>query len=69
MEYEYELEYEKGYGEYTKDLRKIFDKNPWVRDSDRKVIPVPKHLGKDVNKGILKSIIREIGITTEEFMR
>ena len=41
----------------------------WVRDSDGKVIPVPKHLNKDIKKGTLKSIIRGIGITTEEFMR
>lgn len=41
----------------------------WVRDSDGKVIPVPKHLGKDIKKGTLKSIIKGIGITTDEFMK
>jgi predicted RNA binding protein YcfA (HicA-like mRNA interferase family) len=41
----------------------------WVRDSDGKVIPVPKHKGKDIKKGTLKAIINEIGISVEEFIR
>ena len=40
----------------------------WVRDEDGKVIPVPKHKGKDIKKGTIKAIINEIGISLEEFM-
>ncbi len=39
----------------------------WVRDSDGRVIPVPRH-SKPVRTGTLRSIVREIGITVEEFM-
>lgn len=39
----------------------------WVRDSDGRVIPVPRH-GKPVRIGTLRSIVREIGISVEEFM-
>ena len=37
----------------------------WVRDSDGKVVPVPRK--KEIKVGTLKAIIREIGITPEEF--
>ena len=40
----------------------------WVRDSDGKVIPVPKHKGKDLRKGTLRAIIKEIGSSVDEFM-
>ena len=40
----------------------------WVRDEDGKVIPVPKHKGKDIKKGTIKAIINEIGISLEKFM-
>jgi predicted RNA binding protein YcfA (HicA-like mRNA interferase family) len=39
----------------------------WVRDADGKTIPVPKHRGKDLKTGTLRSIIREIGISVDEF--
>lgn len=39
----------------------------WVRDADGRVIPIPKHKGKEIKKGTLKAIINEIGISTEEF--
>ena len=41
----------------------------WVRDEDGKVIPVPKRKGKEIKKGTLRAIIREIGIDLEEFMK
>ena len=41
----------------------------WVRDTDGKVIPLPKRKGKDLKKGTLRAIIREIGISPEEFMK
>lgn len=40
----------------------------WVRDSDGIVLPVPHHQGKTIRKGTIRAIIREIGVTVEEFM-
>ncbi|MGH7889319.1 MAG: type II toxin-antitoxin system HicA family toxin [Thermodesulfobacteriota bacterium] len=40
----------------------------WVRDSDGKTIPIPKHKGKDVRKGTLKAIIGQTGVSIKEFM-
>lgn len=40
----------------------------WVRDSDGKVVPVPRH-GKPIRKGTLRAIIREISISVDEFMK
>ena len=36
---------------------------------DNKTVTVPIHFGKDVPKGTLRAIIREAGLTVEEFMR
>ena len=41
----------------------------WVRDADGRVIPVPRYKGKKIRKGTVRAIIREIGITVEEFMK
>jgi predicted RNA binding protein YcfA (HicA-like mRNA interferase family) len=41
----------------------------WVRDSDGKVIPVPHYRGKKIRKGTVRAIIREIGISVDEFMK
>lgn len=30
----------------------------WVRDSDGRVIPIPKHKGKDIRRGTLRAIIK-----------
>jgi len=38
----------------------------WVRDSDGVVVPVPHH--KPIRTGTLRAIIREIGVSVEEFM-
>ncbi|MBN2547625.1 MAG: type II toxin-antitoxin system HicA family toxin [Anaerolineales bacterium] len=40
----------------------------WVRDSDGYVIPVPHYRGKNIRKGTIRAIIREIGISVTEFM-
>jgi predicted RNA binding protein YcfA (HicA-like mRNA interferase family) len=40
----------------------------WVRDADGVVVPVPRHEGKPIRKGTLRAIIREIGVSVEEFM-
>lgn len=40
----------------------------WVRDSDGRVVPIPRH-SKPIRKGTLRAIIREIGISPNEFMR
>jgi predicted RNA binding protein YcfA (HicA-like mRNA interferase family) len=41
----------------------------WVRDDDGRVIPVPHRRGKKVRKGTVRAIIREIGVSVEEFMQ
>ena len=41
----------------------------WVRDEDGRVIPVPRHEGKAIRKGTLRAIIRETGLSVDEFMR
>ena len=40
----------------------------WVRDADGLVVPVPRHEGKPIRKGTVRAIIREIGISVDEFM-
>ena len=41
----------------------------WVRDADGRVIPVPRHKGKKIRKGTVRAIIREVGVSVEEFMK
>lgn len=41
----------------------------WVRDEDGKIIPVPSYRGKNIRKGTIAAIIREIGLSVEEFMK
>ena len=33
----------------------------------RKIIPIPMHRGKDVGVGLIRAIIREVGITLGEW--
>ena len=40
----------------------------WVRDPDGKVIPVPRHASREIRKGTIAMIIKEIGLSTKEFM-
>jgi len=40
----------------------------WVRDTDGVVVPVPYHKGKTILKGTLRAIIREVGVSVDEFM-
>jgi len=40
----------------------------WVRDADGVVVPVPHRAGKPIRKGTLRAIIRELGLTVDEFM-
>jgi len=40
----------------------------WVRDSDGKVIPVPRYTSKEIRKGTIARIIKEIGLSIKEFM-
>jgi predicted RNA binding protein YcfA (HicA-like mRNA interferase family) len=41
----------------------------WVRDDDGIVIPIPHYRGKKIRKGTVRAIIREIGVSVEEFMQ
>ena len=40
----------------------------WVRDTDGKVVPVPHHRGKNIRKGTVRAVIREVGVSLTEFM-
>ena len=39
-----------------------------VQPRSAKIIPVPVHGGKDVSVGLIRAIIRELGITPEEWL-
>jgi len=39
----------------------------WVRDADGRVVPVPCHHGKNIRKGIVQAIIREVSVSVAEF--
>lgn len=39
------------------------------RQQDNKTVTVPVHFGKDIPKGTLRAIIREAGLTVEEFVQ
>lgn len=34
----------------------------WVRDTDKKVIPIPFHGNKDLRTGTLQEICRQVGV-------
>ena len=40
----------------------------WVRDSDGKVIPVPRYKSKEIRRGTVAQIIKKLGLTVKEFM-
>jgi predicted RNA binding protein YcfA (HicA-like mRNA interferase family) len=69
---------ELSYREATKRLRKLGFRfyrqgkgshELWVRDADGRVIPVPRYKGKRIRKGTVRAIIREAGVSVEEFMK
>ena len=39
------------------------------RKLDNKTVTIPVHFGKDVPKGTLRAIIREAGMSVEEFLK
>jgi len=41
----------------------------WVCDTDGCVVPIPHHRGKSIRKGTVGAIIREVGMSIEEFMQ
>jgi len=65
------------YREVTRRLRKLGFRfyrqgkgshELWVRDSDGRVVPVPHHRGKSIRKGTVRAIIREAGVSVDEFL-
>jgi len=69
---------ELSYREVTRRLRKLGFRfyrqgkgshELWVRDSDGRVVPVPHYRGKNIRKGTVRAIIRELGASAEEFMQ
>lgn len=68
---------ELSYREVTKRLRRLGFRfyrqgkgahELWVRDADGRVVPVPRYKGKNIRKGTVRAIIREVGVSVEEFM-
>lgn len=39
-----------------------------VHPESHRIIPIPFHRGKDVSVGLIRVIIREVGITPEEWL-
>lgn len=39
-----------------------------VHPTRRQIIPIPMHKGADVSVGLIRAIIREVGITLEEWL-
>lgn len=39
------------------------------RKGDNRTVTVPVHFGKDIPKGTLRAIIRESGLTVDDFVR
>ena len=65
------------YREVTRRLRKLGFRlyrqgkgshELWVRDADGRVVPVPHHQGKSIRKGTVRAIIREVGVSVDEFL-
>lgn len=40
-----------------------------VHPDTGQIIPIPMHKGKDVSVGLIRAIIREVGLTPEEWNR
>ena len=38
------------------------------RAADRRVLTIPMHFGKDIPKGTLRTMIREAGLSVQEFV-
>lgn len=34
----------------------------------QQIIPIPMHRGKDISVGLIRAIIREVGVTPEEWL-
>ena len=39
-----------------------------IHPESGKIIPIPIHGGKDVSVGLIRAILREVGITPEEWL-
>jgi len=69
---------ELSYPEVTRRLRKLGFRfyrrgkgshELWVRDTDGRVVPVPRYRCKRIRKGTMRAIIREVGVSVDEFMK
>jgi len=40
-----------------------------LRHADGRRVVVPYHAGRDVKRGVLRAIIRQAGLTVEEFLK
>jgi len=41
----------------------------YLRESDRRRVVIPIHKGGDIRVGLLRSLVRDMGITPEEFLK
>ena len=41
----------------------------YLRESDRRRVVIPIHKGADIRVGLLRSLVRDMGITPEEFLK
>lgn len=61
----------------VRKLRKLGYEGPYpggrhmrmINRETGQIIPIPMHGGKDVSVGLIRAIIRQIGITPEEWLR
>lgn len=38
-----------------------------VRQATGQIVPIPTHKGKDVSVGLIRAILREVGVSPEEW--
>lgn len=65
----------------ARDLMKVAKKSGFVyeithgshfifrRSTDGKMISIPSHKGKDLGRGITRAIIKDMGLTVDEFLK
>jgi len=40
-----------------------------IHPSKQRIVPIPMHKGKDIGVGLLRAILRQVGITPDEWNR
>lgn len=63
--------------EVVRKLRRLGFEGPFpggkhkrmVNFSKKKIVPIPFHKGRDVSIGVIREIIKEIGVSREEWIK